>query len=65
VTQDKEVNVSSPAKLAKMQQTAERREKKQKRKAQEGKLQIKRKEMDKAKVNFLIASALWIISNRD
>jgi SWI/SNF-related matrix-associated actin-dependent regulator of chromatin subfamily A member 5 len=35
-----------------MQQTAERRQKKQKRKAEEGKLQVKRQEMDKAKVSL-------------
>lgn len=34
----------------KKQATAERQQKKQKRKAAEGQLQIKRKEMDKAKV---------------
>jgi len=33
-----------------MQATAERKEKKQKRKAAEGQLQVKRQEMDKAKV---------------
>jgi hypothetical protein len=51
-TQENAESSSSPAKLAKMQQTAERRQKKQKRKAQEGKLQVKRQEMDKAKVSL-------------
>lgn len=35
---------------AKIQATAERQQKKQKRRAAEGKLQVKRQEMDKAKV---------------
>ena len=40
---------------SKMQATAERKEKKQKRKAAEGQLQVKRQEMDKAKVrDFLL-----------
>ncbi|KAH0831419.1 SNF2 family DNA-dependent ATPase [Lanmaoa asiatica] len=41
---------SSPFKLAKMQQSAERQKKKQKRKADESQLHAKRQEMDKAKV---------------
>jgi SWI/SNF-related matrix-associated actin-dependent regulator of chromatin subfamily A member 5 len=40
----------SPMKLSKVQQTAARQEKKQKRKAEEGKLHVRRQEMDKAKV---------------
>jgi len=40
----------SPTKLSKVQQTAARQEKKQKRRAEEGKLHVKRQEMDKAKV---------------
>ena len=40
----------SQVKLSKVQQTAARQEKKQKRKAEEGKLHVKRQEMDKAKV---------------
>jgi hypothetical protein len=40
----------SPAKLSKVQQTEARQQKKQKRKAEEGKLHVKRQEMDKAKV---------------
>jgi SWI/SNF-related matrix-associated actin-dependent regulator of chromatin subfamily A member 5 len=40
----------SPSKLSRVQQTAARQEKKQKRKVQEGKLHVKRQEMDKAKV---------------
>jgi hypothetical protein len=38
-----------------MQQTAERRQKKQKRKAEEGKLQVKRKEMDNRTLIFSAA----------
>ena len=40
----------SPAKLSRVQQTEARQQKKQKRKAEEGKLHVKRQEMDKAKV---------------
>jgi SWI/SNF-related matrix-associated actin-dependent regulator of chromatin subfamily A member 5 len=40
----------SASKIAKMQQSAERQQKKQNRKVAEGKLQMKRQEMDKAKV---------------
>ena len=42
----------SPSKLARMQASEARQQKKQKRKADEGKLQEKRQEMDKAKVRF-------------
>jgi SWI/SNF-related matrix-associated actin-dependent regulator of chromatin subfamily A member 5 len=42
----------SPSKVAKMQQTAKRQQKKQKLKAEERKLQAKRQEMDKAKVSL-------------
>ncbi|KAF8120988.1 hypothetical protein EV363DRAFT_1458378 [Boletus edulis] len=41
---------SSPSKLAKLQHSAERQKKKQKRMADEGQLHAKRHEMDKAKV---------------
>ena len=41
----------SPAKLSRVQQTEARQQKKQKRKAEEGKLHVKRQEMDKAKVS--------------
>lgn len=43
-------STSSPSKLTKMQQVAQRLEKKQKRKADESQLHAKRQEMDKAKV---------------
>lgn len=42
---------SSPSKSAKMQQSAERQQKKQKRMADESQLHAKRQEMDKAKVS--------------
>lgn len=42
----------SPSKIAKMQASEARQQKKQKRKVEEGKLQVKRQEMDKAKVNY-------------
>ncbi|KAI0352221.1 hypothetical protein OH77DRAFT_809981 [Trametes cingulata] len=51
----------SPAKLAKQQASEERQKKKQKRKAEEGQLQVKRQEMDKAKVS----PAAPIASNLD
>jgi hypothetical protein len=44
----------SPSKALKLEQTVERRQKKQKRKAEEGKLHLKRQEMDKAKVDLLL-----------
>ena len=40
----------SPSKLARLQASEARQQKKQKRKAEEGQLQAKRQEMDKAKV---------------
>jgi SWI/SNF-related matrix-associated actin-dependent regulator of chromatin subfamily A member 5 len=43
----------SPGKLLRVQQTVPRQQKKQKRKAEEGKLHAKRQEMDKAKVHGL------------
>ncbi|KAF8414898.1 hypothetical protein L210DRAFT_3658277 [Boletus edulis BED1] len=44
---------SSPSKLAKLQHSAERQKKKQKRMADEGQLHAKRHEMDKAKAGKL------------
>ncbi|KAF9225136.1 hypothetical protein BS17DRAFT_750623 [Gyrodon lividus] len=41
---------SSPSKIAKLQESAERQQKKQKRKADESQLHAKRQEMDKAKI---------------
>ena len=51
-TQETAESASSPSKLAKIQQTAERQQKKQKQKADEEKLQVKRQEMDNAKVSL-------------
>jgi hypothetical protein len=65
MTQENAETSSSPAKLAKIQQTAERRQKKQKRKAEEGKLQVKRQEMDKAKVSLGRSFLSGISLNRD
>jgi SWI/SNF-related matrix-associated actin-dependent regulator of chromatin subfamily A member 5 len=49
----------TPAKLSKVEQTVARQHKKQKRKAEEGKLHVQRLEMDKAKVRRqLISGAL-------
>lgn len=44
--------------MAKMQASEERQKKKQKRKAEEGQLQAKRQEMDKAKVSSLCPHTL-------
>ena len=49
---------------SKKQATAERQQKKQRRKAAEGQLQIKRKEMDKAKVRvplFILHAQLMVL----
>ena len=46
----------SPAKLSKIQASAERQQKKQKRKAEEGVLHARRQEMDKAKVHHFLPS---------
>lgn len=45
---------SSPTKAAKAHASEERQKKKQKRKADEGQLAVKRQEMDKAKVSTSI-----------
>ena len=45
----------SPAKLSRMQQTEVQQQKKQKQKAEEGKLQVKRQEMDKANSFSIVA----------
>lgn len=50
LVQTAEPTSMSPSKLAKMQATEARQQQKQKRKAEEGQLQVKRHEMDKAKV---------------
>jgi hypothetical protein len=51
---------SSPSKMAKIQESANRQQKKQKRKADESQLHAKRQEMDKAKVrlfgSYLVSS---------
>ncbi|CCM03819.1 uncharacterized protein FIBRA_05968 [Fibroporia radiculosa] len=46
-------SAASPQKLAQIQASADRAQKKQKRKAEEGKLQVKRQEMDKAKASIV------------
>ncbi|KIM79892.1 hypothetical protein PILCRDRAFT_89952 [Piloderma croceum F 1598] len=48
----------SPAKLSRVRQTEARQQKKQKRKAGEGKLHVKRQEMERAKVHY-IASVVF------
>lgn len=53
--QEPVASTSSPSKLAKIKQSAERQQKKQKRKEDEGQLHVKRQEMDKAKVCSVIS----------
>ena len=65
----KDVAGPSPSKLAKMQQSAERKQQKQKRKVAEGKLQVRRQEMDKAKAsplaNIILDSHLLVSKMSD
>ena len=48
----------SPSKLARLQASEARQQKKQKRKAEEGQLQAKRQEMDKAKVCYICVTKI-------
>ncbi|KAG9311922.1 SNF2 family DNA-dependent ATPase [Chiua virens] len=56
---------SSPSKLTKVQQSAERQQKKQKRKADEGQLHAKRQEMDKAKVTDAVKRYAYLLGQTD
>ncbi|KAG9310548.1 hypothetical protein JVU11DRAFT_9096 [Chiua virens] len=56
---------SSPFKLTKMQQSAERQQKKQKRKADEGQLHAKRREMDKAKITDAVKRYPYLLGQTD
>lgn len=47
-------SAASPQKPGQVQASADRAQKKQKRKAEEGKLQVKRQEMDKAKASLVV-----------
>ncbi|KAH9884642.1 SNF2 family DNA-dependent ATPase [Cubamyces lactineus] len=55
----------SPAKLAKMQASEERQKKKQKRKAEEGQLQAKRQEMDKAKISDAVKRYSYLLGQTE
>ncbi|KAG2133375.1 SNF2 family N-terminal domain-containing protein [Suillus cothurnatus] len=56
---------SSPSKLAKIQQTAERQQKKRKRKAEESQLHVKRQEMDKAKITDAVKRYSYLLGQTD
>ncbi|OJT13954.1 ISWI chromatin-remodeling complex ATPase ISW2 [Trametes pubescens] len=56
---------SSPAKVAKMQASEERQKKKQKRKAEEGQLQAKRQEMDKAKISDAVKRYSYLLGQTE
>ncbi|KAK7686498.1 hypothetical protein QCA50_010096 [Cerrena zonata] len=63
---DNEVQTpQSPAKLAKIQASAERQQKKQKRKVEEGQLQAKRQEMDKAKVTDAVKRYAYLLGQTE
>ncbi|KAI0776331.1 SNF2 family DNA-dependent ATPase [Trametes elegans] len=55
----------SPAKAAKMKATEERQKKKQKRKAEEGQLQVKRQEMDKAKITDAVKRYSYLLGQTE
>ncbi|KAI0348202.1 SNF2 family DNA-dependent ATPase [Trametopsis cervina] len=56
---------SSPAKLARIKASEVKQQKKQKRKAEEGKLQEKRQEMDKAKVQDAVKRYSYLLGQTD
>ncbi|KAH9942954.1 P-loop containing nucleoside triphosphate hydrolase protein [Amylocystis lapponica] len=56
---------SSPSKVAKAQATAERQHQKQKRKVAEGKLQVKRQEMDKAKITDAVKRYSYLLGQTE
>ncbi|KAL4252780.1 SNF2/RAD54 helicase family protein [Abortiporus biennis] len=55
----------SPSKLSKLQATAERQQKKQKRKAEEGQLQEKRQAMDKAKISDAVKRYSYLLGQTE
>ncbi|KAF7793575.1 hypothetical protein EIP86_004689 [Pleurotus ostreatoroseus] len=55
----------SPSKLARMQASEARQQKKQKRKADEGKLQEKRQEMDKAKITDAVKRYSYLLGQTE
>ncbi|OAX37874.1 hypothetical protein K503DRAFT_866560 [Rhizopogon vinicolor AM-OR11-026] len=56
---------SSPSKLAKIQQTVDRQQKKQKRKADESQLHVKRQEMDKVKITDAVKRYSYLLGQTD
>ncbi|KAI0931115.1 hypothetical protein AcW1_001399 [Taiwanofungus camphoratus] len=55
----------SPSKLAKMQATAERQQQKENRKVAEGKLQVRRQEMDKAKITDAVKRYSYLLGQTE
>ncbi|KIK93086.1 hypothetical protein PAXRUDRAFT_829348 [Paxillus rubicundulus Ve08.2h10] len=56
---------SSPSKMAKMQESADRQQKKQKRKADESQLHAKRQEMDKAKISDAVKRYSYLLGQTE
>ncbi|KAF8835498.1 hypothetical protein BDN67DRAFT_1072395 [Paxillus ammoniavirescens] len=56
---------SSPSKMAKMQESAHRQQKKQKRKADESQLHAKRQEMDKAKISDAVKRYSYLLGQTE
>ncbi|KAN0073697.1 SNF2 family N-terminal domain containing protein [Tylopilus felleus] len=56
---------SSPSKMTKMQRSAERQQKKQKRMADESQLHVKRQEMDKAKISDAVKRYSYLLGQTD
>ncbi|OSX66869.1 hypothetical protein POSPLADRAFT_1063816 [Postia placenta MAD-698-R-SB12] len=54
-----------PSNIVSRQQTADRQKKKQKRKAEEGKLQVKRQEMDKAKITDAVKRYSYLLGQTE
>ncbi|KAF9812523.1 hypothetical protein IEO21_06162 [Rhodonia placenta] len=54
-----------PSNIVSRQQTADRQQKKQKRKAEEGKLQVKRQEMDKAKITDAVKRYSYLLGQTE
>ncbi|EMD32673.1 hypothetical protein CERSUDRAFT_118698 [Gelatoporia subvermispora B] len=63
--QDQGAGLASPSKVAKLQATAERHEKKQKRKVAEGQLEVKRREMDKAKISDAVKRYSYLLGQTE
>lgn len=59
--QDVDSGPVSPSKLAKMRATEARQQKKDKRQADEGKLHVRRMQMDKVKVRLFVSSGRAVL----